>query len=758
MGILVSSNLALAGPLFDPFLERFQVGTYSDPDRITLASGYPMGLLEPIKVDRNWTRAAHQVLRSGGPDRKSPYLSLRLMGYLDDPLSTIKWLKECDYLVSELEATGGADVFSPLWDNSFLGADILAQRAFLALGEGKLSLAAELANRLISPAMETRVSARSVFVWEMRARIFERFSGVSNSSFPSQFWSSMLALGPYDAGNAWALWVAHCRDLEQSILPAELVCSQGEDFLSTLRQGWFSPDVLYTSAFEEPAQSGLGAGLFKDQDLEAHLSRFPVPPREYERQGSWVKGARMASRGQAEAYENLARRTDLSPGWRMDCWRRASELHFLAGGNEAGFRDLEEALKIAADNGGTLSLRRRLRQWSEQAMVLSLARGDTLLARRIHYTAGNSFHEEEGAAFISETSYWLPILRPEDQESGAVSPTALTAVAQCRIEAGQAASLGISNPESRAEFLTAAETCQWEAWIQWGVALAGAKGLSPERQAAADKYRDILGSETTTSVNPKETTGLEAKALACIALRLGSDPAGLTLLEMAMDRDIARATNWKCPVRPSAIPRLVMDLRSSQLDLHALLGFCLASGDMRGMLAVASALPARGLTEEDKLRFLYPLPAKGPILDAIVSQDSEPALILAVARNESLFEPTVRSRAGALGFMQIMPFHYDNRGALPGTANWTCAKVSILKGARILEENRRRYLGDPYLAVAAYNAGPGAASRWGKQLDGHPDRDIYLAWIGYPETRRYVEKVLIDREIYNWIISAERGD
>ena len=63
-----------------------------------------------------------------------------------------------------------------------------------------------------------------------------------------------------------------------------------------------------------------------------------------------------------------------------------------------------------------------------------------------------------------------------------------------------------------------------------------------------------------------------------------------------------------------------------------------------------------------------------------------------------------------------------------------------------------------HLAVAAYNAGPKAASRWERQLGGSPDRDIYLAWIGYPETRHYVEKVLIDREIYDWLITAGSGD
>ena len=45
--------------------------------------------------------------------------------------------------------------------------------------------------------------------------------------------------------------------------------------------------------------------------------------------------------------------------------------------------------------------------------------------------------------------------------------------------------------------------------------------------------------------------------------------------------------------------------------------------------------------------------------------------------------------------------------------------------------------------------------RWRKQLGGDERNDVFLAWIGYPETRHYVEKVLIDREIYDAIIGGE---
>jgi soluble lytic murein transglycosylase len=104
--------------------------------------------------------------------------------------------------------------------------------------------------------------------------------------------------------------------------------------------------------------------------------------------------------------------------------------------------------------------------------------------------------------------------------------------------------------------------------------------------------------------------------------------------------------------------------------------------------------------------------------------------------------------------MQIMPFHFPRRGAVMGADNWACPAVSIAQGDRLLVENSRRYGGDPYLTLAAYNAGPRAAARWIEQLGGSPASDVFLAWIGYPETRRYVEKVLIDREIYDSIISG----
>ncbi|MBE0566561.1 MAG: transglycosylase SLT domain-containing protein, partial [Krumholzibacteria bacterium] len=225
------------------------------------------------------------------------------------------------------------------------------------------------------------------------------------------------------------------------------------------------------------------------------------------------------------------------------------------------------------------------------------------------------------------------------------------------------------------------------------------------------------------------------------------------LAAWALDQDVHLRSGGATAPPPSLLPVLAAELRDSQADLHALLGVAVFLGDMRGTLAVASVLPGSGLTRDEKRRFLYPLPAPGPVLDALLEAGDDPALLLAIARNESLFESAVRSRAGALGWMQIMPFHYPERGAVPGSGHWSNPRVAIERGAALVAENRRRFGGDPYRLLAAYNAGPEAVARWDRQLGDQASRRLFLAWIGYTETRGYVEKVLIDRDLYDWILT-----
>lgn len=101
----------------------------------------------------------------------------------------------------------------------------------------------------------------------------------------------------------------------------------------------------------------------------------------------------------------------------------------------------------------------------------------------------------------------------------------------------------------------------------------------------------------------------------------------------------------------------------------------------------------------------------------------DPKLLASVARTESNFRPDARSPAGAIGLMQFMPATARGMGIDP-----TDPAQAIDGAARYLRRQLDRF-GSMELAVAAYNAGPNAVSRFG----GIPP---------YAETRSYVTKVL----------------
>lgn len=109
----------------------------------------------------------------------------------------------------------------------------------------------------------------------------------------------------------------------------------------------------------------------------------------------------------------------------------------------------------------------------------------------------------------------------------------------------------------------------------------------------------------------------------------------------------------------------------------------------------------------------------------------DPALLKAIAHAESGFSPLAVSHAGAKGIMQLM----DATARHLGVEDSFDPAQNIDGGARFLRQLLDRYNGDELLAVAAYNAGPGAIDRWG----GLPP---------YSETRAYVPRVMDLREQY----------
>jgi soluble lytic murein transglycosylase-like protein len=117
-------------------------------------------------------------------------------------------------------------------------------------------------------------------------------------------------------------------------------------------------------------------------------------------------------------------------------------------------------------------------------------------------------------------------------------------------------------------------------------------------------------------------------------------------------------------------------------------------------------------------------------IDALVSQNAEsqevdPSLIKAIIANESGFNANATSGAGAQGLMQLMPGTAEGLGV---TDAYDPAQ-NVAGGTKYIKGLLQRFNGDVRLAVAAYNAGPGAVEKYG----GVPP---------YAETQNYVQNVL----------------
>ncbi len=110
---------------------------------------------------------------------------------------------------------------------------------------------------------------------------------------------------------------------------------------------------------------------------------------------------------------------------------------------------------------------------------------------------------------------------------------------------------------------------------------------------------------------------------------------------------------------------------------------------------------------------------------AAASNGIDPALLKGLVSQESGFNPSARSGAGAVGLTQLMP---ATASAL-GVTNPLDPAQSLQGGAKYLREQLDRFGGDETLALAAYNAGPGAVQKYG----GVPP---------YAETQNYVTSVM----------------
>ena len=145
----------------------------------------------------------------------------------------------------------------------------------------------------------------------------------------------------------------------------------------------------------------------------------------------------------------------------------------------------------------------------------------------------------------------------------------------------------------------------------------------------------------------------------------------------------------------------------------------------------------------------FPMPYGDMASEAAADYDVDKALLYAVMKAESNFDEGALSPKGARGLMQMMPETAKWCGEKTGIENPDLLnpRESIRVGAYYLAYLINRYEGDERVAVAAYNAGHGRVDSWLSDKAVSPDGKT-LSAIPYPETEKYVKKVMLFRKIY----------
>jgi soluble lytic murein transglycosylase-like protein len=192
------------------------------------------------------------------------------------------------------------------------------------------------------------------------------------------------------------------------------------------------------------------------------------------------------------------------------------------------------------------------------------------------------------------------------------------------------------------------------------------------------------------------------------------------------------------------------DLRLAQADF-ALGRFSTAA------VAIKRALPEIGTAEEGRVpeawrRLYYPIEEGGRLAARAKELDLDAAVLRGLVRQESVFDSRVKSHAGAVGLMQLMPstakslarsvLHTSYRGGFLYDPD-----INAALGAAYLKRLIAQFDGSTILALAAYNGGPSRIARIARENPRLAEDELFES-IPLFETRDYVRRVLLYAESY----------
>lgn len=168
---------------------------------------------------------------------------------------------------------------------------------------------------------------------------------------------------------------------------------------------------------------------------------------------------------------------------------------------------------------------------------------------------------------------------------------------------------------------------------------------------------------------------------------------------------------------------------------------------------------ATDLSDDQRERLLYPLAFWHSVSREARASALDPLLVEAVMRQESLFDPEVRSPANAWGLLQLLPEtakRVAHANGIDAPLDLTQPDLNVQLGTRYLTDLLARFNGDLLKAIAAYNGGENAVEKWERRFAGL-EPDEFVESISFRETRDYVKRVISNYRTYQQLYVENRA-
>jgi soluble lytic murein transglycosylase len=399
-----------------------------------------------------------------------------------------------------------------------------------------------------------------------------------------------------------------------------------------------------------------------------------------------------------------------------------------AGSGAADEADYQRAIALA-----------RLDQRDRALAILNrLAKGsDSLVAPRALFTAGDLYWKARDGA--TARTNWLALASRYPRDDNASRAAFLAGMAEW--ESGH--------------LLEAAE-----AWERAHQSFAGMEGLASgywagrafdqagQRRRAEGLWQSVIARDSASyyAVASFRRLGLEpwhpvpADDRFQSFAELDSTASRIEMLRsLSMTQEIQWEKDW-----------LLADSRRQPERLLAAADLLRNQGQPAAAVTLARrALAAGARPDARTYRLIYPLLHEDELKAQALAAGVDQSVIAALIRQESIWEPEAKSKAGAIGLMQVMPATGKEIARALKVSRWNAEALldpatNIRFGTYHLAGILRRFEGDLSRALAAYNAGASRVTTWNGPDDVR-DPELFIERITFQETRDYVR--IIERNL-----------